>query len=70
MSPCPFPTTITIIGRAPPPSRDEYTLTLKKQINAFQEISETHTPNDEYEKRQQNVYQLNKELNLEYHERH
>ena len=29
--------------------RDEYTLTLKNKFNALQEISETPTPNDEYE---------------------
>ena len=29
--------------------RDEYTLTLRNKYDALQEISKTHTPNDEYE---------------------
>ena len=29
--------------------RDKYTLTLRNKFDAFQEISETPTPNDEYE---------------------
>ena len=52
-------------------TRDKYTLTLRNEFDTLQEISETPTPNDEYEnfvnvhrEVAANAYQLNKELNL------
>ena len=56
--------------------RDKYTLTLRNKFDLFQEISETCTPNGEYEKfvnphlkATADAYQQNKELNLESHGR-
>ena len=56
--------------------RDKYTLTLRNKSDALKEITETLTPNDEYENFV-NAYLeeaanciLNKELNLESHGRH
>ena len=57
--------------------RDKYTLTLRNKFDALQEISETPTPIDEYEKfvnahleTAPECIPTKKKLNLESHRRH